>query len=574
MHSRIGAAIRALSIAGQVLLTPIAARAQVSTDIIRGRVTDLDQAPVQGAAVKATSYFGRVSKTATTDKGGRFTIIFINGEGDYWIDVRKLGLQPKRFEVKKVGDEEVMIADARLSSAIASLEAMIIREQRTRALPDRSSKEPDVGGGARPLTDNPVSPDQEGNLAAMAAAAGFQAVPGLNGAADMYSVLGLSGDQNNVTFNGLGSGISALPPDVLATTSINPYPFDVSRGGFSGAQISILTSPGSNFSRRVVTNSSVAPQLEWADQPAAAQGDRYTSLRLGGNAAGPFRTDEIFYNSAYNVSRRFKDASSLVDANAAGLTAAGVAPDSVVRLLNMLGAARVPASGGGLPGQQAQDAAQGLFNMDLMPSASGAGHSFTLGLAGDVRRTRPVDVVSSLLATPGHADETTFWGANASFVHTNYFWFGVLTKTTIGFAGRGTTSDPYQRLPEGIVTVASALPDGGTSVRSLSFGGNALSTSTANRTLQITNQLSWFSLDNAHTLRLTSSLGHDTFKSDVGRDLLGTFHFNSLSNVAAGAPASYTRTLTSTTQSGGQLVGALALGDYWRPQPGVQIQYG
>src|SRR5512142_991845 len=163
MHSRIGAAIRALSIAGQVLLTPIAARAQVSTDIIRGRVTDLDQAPVQGAAVKATSYFGRVSKTATTDKGGRFTIIFINGEGDYWIDVRKLGLQPKRFEVKKVGDEEVMIADARLSSAIASLEAMIIREQRTRALPDRSSKEPDVGGGARPLTDNPVSPDQEGN---------------------------------------------------------------------------------------------------------------------------------------------------------------------------------------------------------------------------------------------------------------------------------------------------------------------------------------------------------------------------------------------------------------------------
>lgn len=574
MQSRVGAAVGALWTWGLLLLSPLPARAQVSTDIIRGRITDSDQKPVQGAEVKATSYEGQVSKMATTDKGGRFTIIFINGEGDYWIDVRKLGLQAKRFEVKKVGDEEVIIADARMSSAIVSLDAVDIRAQRTRALPDRGSKEPDVGGGARPLTNSVVAPDQEGNLAAMAAAAGFQLVPGLNGAPDMYSVLGLSGDQNNVTFNGLGSGISALPPDVLATTSINPYPFDVSRGGFSGAQISILTIPGSNFSRRVVTNAGVAPQVEWADQPAASQGDRYTSVRLGGNAAGPFKTDELFYNTAYNISRRFKDASSLVDANATGLMAAGVAPDSVARLLNVLGEDQLPTSPGGVPGKQSQDAAQGLINLDFMPSTSGGGHSFTLGLAGDVRRTRPVDAVSPLLATPGHADATTFWGANASLVHTNYFWFGVLTKTTLGLAGQGTSSDPYEHLPEGIVSVGSALPDGGSSVRSLSFGGNALTTSTANRTIQVTNQLSWFSLDNTHTIRLTTSLGHDTFRSDVGRDLLGTFRFNSLGDLAASDAASYTRTLTSNTQSGGQVVGALALGDYWRPRPGVQVQYG
>jgi hypothetical protein len=569
-----GAAVRALLFACLVAVTPLVARSQVSTDVIRGRITDPEQKPVQGADVKATSYAGQASKTATTDKNGRFTIIFINGEGDYWLDVRKLGLQPKRFEIRKVGDEEVMIADARLSSAIVALDAVNIREQRTRALPDRSSKEPDVGGGARPLTNNPVSPDEQGNLAAMAAAAGFQLVPGLNGAPDMYSVLGLSGDQNNVTFNGLGSGISALPPDVLATTSINPYPFDVSRGGFSGAQISIRTIPGSNFSRRAVTNATVAPPLEWADQPAAAQGARYTSLRVGGNAAGPFKIDEIFYNSAYNVARRFKDASSLADASALGLTAAGVAPDSVARLLNVLGTERIPAIPGGLPSQQAQDVAQGLINLDLMPSASGAGHSFTLGVAGDFRRTRPVDRGSLLLATPGHADATTFWGVNASVVHTNYFWFGVLSKTTLGFAGQGTSADPYQHLPEGIVLVASTLPDGGSSVRSLSFGGNALNTSTANRTVEVTNQMSWFSLDNTHTLRLTSSLGHDTFRSDVGQGLLGTFRFNSLSDLATGVPASFTRTLTSTTQSGGQVVGAVALGDYWRPVPGLQLQYG
>ncbi|MGH7617661.1 MAG: hypothetical protein ACREPM_10565, partial [Gemmatimonadaceae bacterium] len=432
----------------------------------------------------------------------------------------------------------------------------------------------DVGGGGRPLGSNPVSPDQEGNLAAMAAAAGFQLIPGLDGAADMYSVLGLSGDQNNVTFNGLGSGISALPPDVLATTSINPYPFDVSKGGFSGAQVSIQTIPGSNFSRRAVTNASVTPQLELPDRPAAAQGDRYTSMRVGGNAAGPFKIDEIFYNSAYNISRRFKDALSLADAGAVGLIAAGVAPDSVTRLLDVLGTERIPAVPSGLPGQQSQDGAQALVNLDVMPTASGTGHSFTVGAAGDFRRTRPVDRGSLLLATPGHADVTTFWGANASLVHTNYFWFGVLTKTTIGVAGQGNSSDPYQRLPEGIVLVSSALPEGGSSVRPLSFGGNALRAATANRTLQVTNQLSWFSLDNTHTIRLTSSFGHDTFRSDMGQGLLGTFHFNSLADLASGNAASFTRTLSTATESGGQLVGALALGDYWRPKPELQVQYG
>ena len=49
--------------------------AQPSTDVIRGRVTDPDAKPVQGVEVRASSYVGGVTKTATTDNGGRRTII-------------------------------------------------------------------------------------------------------------------------------------------------------------------------------------------------------------------------------------------------------------------------------------------------------------------------------------------------------------------------------------------------------------------------------------------------------------------------------------------------------------------
>jgi len=548
--------------------------AQVSTDIIRGRVTDFESHPVQGVEVKASSYQGRVTKIATTDKGGRFTIVFINGEGDYWLEMRRLGFQLKRFEVKKIGDEEVLIADARLSSAIIALDAVTVTGQRERALPNRNGKEADAGGGDRPLTNTDLSPDQAGNLAAMAAAAGFQLVPGLNGAPDMYSVLGLSGDQNNLTFNGLGSGISALPPDVLATTSINAYPFDVSKGGFSGAQITILTIPGSNFSRRAITNANIAPPFEWGDQAATAAGDKYTNVRVGGNAAGPISVDQVFYNTAYNVGRRFKDAQSLVDATSLGLSTAGVARDSAQRLLAVLGQQGLPVTLDGASSTQTQDVAQGLVNFDVMPSASGTGHSFTVGAAGDVRRSRPVDRGTLLLTTPSHADKTTFWGANASLVHTNYFWFGVLSKTTLGIAAQSAAVDPFEAIPEGAVRVTSILPDGGSSVRTLSFGGNAVRSTTSSRTVQINNQLSWFSLDNTHTIRLSSTVARDQFSSELGQGLNGTYQFNSLADLDAGVPASFTRTLSSARQTGRQIVSALSVGDYWRPLPEMQVQYG
>ena len=574
-HSWMGAARRVLIVLAVLATSAHASIAQVSTDIIRGRVTDPDAHPVQGVEVRATSYQGRVTKTANTDKGGRFTIIYINGEGDYWLDFRKLGFATKRFEIKKIGDEEVMLADAQLSSAIVALDAMNVTGQRERALPNRNSKDVDVGGGDRPLTNSGVSPDQAGNLAAMAAGvAGFQLIPGLAGAPDMYSVLGLSGDQNNVTFNGLGSGISALPPDVLATTSINPYPFDVSKGGFSGAQISIQTIPGSNFSRRSVTNADITPPFEWTDQSAAEQGQKYTNVRIGGNAAGPLSIDRVFYNGAYNVGRRFNDAQTLLSATELGLAAAGLASDSVARLLNVLGQRQIPLRAPGVPRTQSQNVAQGLLNFDIMPSASGTGHSFTIGAAGNYQRSAPVDRGGLLFSTPGHADETSFWGANASVVHMNYFWFGVLSKTTIGFGAQSNTTNPFQQLPEGIVRVTSALADGGTAVRSLSFGGNALRSSSANQTLQFTNQMSWFGLDNTHTIRVTSSVARDAFSSDLGQRLDGSFTFNSLADLELGIPASFTRTLSTTKQSGRQIAGSIAVGDYWRPTPELQVQYG
>src|SRR4029077_20366912 len=58
-------------------------QAQDASDIIRGQVIGPDKKPVENVTVTATSLVNQTSRTAKTNKDGRFTIIFNGGGGDY-----------------------------------------------------------------------------------------------------------------------------------------------------------------------------------------------------------------------------------------------------------------------------------------------------------------------------------------------------------------------------------------------------------------------------------------------------------------------------------------------------------
>src|ERR1041384_6429309 len=109
------AAVFALAAASPTLL-----RAQ-DPDIIRGRVTGPDSLPVEGAAISVTAISSGVNKTTRTDKDGRYTVTFPSAEGDYWVAIQAIGMAPRRFEIKRLADEEVLMADARLSKPLTVL---------------------------------------------------------------------------------------------------------------------------------------------------------------------------------------------------------------------------------------------------------------------------------------------------------------------------------------------------------------------------------------------------------------------------------------------------------------------
>src|SRR5512146_1063148 len=327
------------------MLLPAAAGAQ--TDVIRGRVTGPDNKPIERATVTVTSLSGNVSRAARTDKNGRYTVTVPGDDGDHFVNVAAPGLSAKRFEVERTGDQESLVADAKLQQVAEQLEAVKVNADRKRV--GRNDLSPDISGSERPVSSGAVSADQLGDLAALAASLpGVQLIPSADGSPSGFSVLGLAPDQNLTTLNGMNFGGSNLPRDANVSTSVITTPYDVSRGNFSGGLLNIRTQPGSNYIVRSASANFDAPQLQWTDPAARSLGQQYNNVSLGGLLSGPIQADKSFFSIAYQAGRRSQDLQTLLNTDALGLQAAGIAPDSVQRLLGILRQAGVPATVGGI----------------------------------------------------------------------------------------------------------------------------------------------------------------------------------------------------------------------------------
>src|SRR6478672_8967612 len=281
---------RLLFIIAAALISAAAAPHQLhaQSDVIRGCVTGPDSAGIEGVTVSATSVSGNVTRTARTDKNGRFTVTFPGGDGDYFVSFAAMGFAAKRFEVKRAADEDILVADTRLARVGAILDAVKITAERQKV--QRNDTQPDLSGTEKSLNNSAVPANLMGDLAAMAASLpGVLSVPGSDGSADGYSVLGLGSDQNNTTLNGMSFGGSSLPRDASVSSSLITSPYDVSRGGFSGAQMSLRTRSGSNFLTRGMSLNVDAPQLQWTDRASQSLGQEYSNYSLGGTMSGPIK---------------------------------------------------------------------------------------------------------------------------------------------------------------------------------------------------------------------------------------------------------------------------------------------
>ena len=559
------------SICLAALLTAVASPVLAQADVIRGRVTGPDSLPIENVVVTATTLSGNVSRTARTDRQGRYTITFPGGEGDYIVNFAALGFAAKRFQVKRISDEDILIADARLQRVNQVLDAVEVVGERQR--PNRNQNQPDASGTEKMIANTDVPANLMGDLAAMAAS-----LPGVlpttnEDGSNGYSVLGLGADQNNATLNGMSFGGANLPRDASVSTSLVTSPYDVSRGGFSGAQMNIRTRPGSNFIARNGSLNFDSPALQWTDRAVRSLGQEYTSASLGGLVSGPLVYDKAFYNFSYQLGRRMNDFQTLSTADPSGLKAAGVSTGARDTLQAFAGLSGIPQWIGRPREDRIGDNGLIFGAIDLTSPSATSGRALNLAFNGGWGKQSPAGGTATEL--PSYGGDRTNWRFGVQGRHSNFFGVGILTETSVGVNASKFYGDSYLDLPAGRVRATSTFADGSSAVQLLSFGGNpGMNTEVSSLGLAAQNQLSWFSKNNKHRLRLTSELRHETADQLLAINTLGTFTYNSLADLQANTPSSFSRSLAPRARDIGQLTGAVSLGDSYRRTDRLQFTYG
>ncbi len=545
-----------------------------AADVIRGRVSNAaDSAAIPNATVTVTTISGGVNRSAKTDRNGRYTVVFPNGDGDYLVKFVALGYAPKQYELKRAADEDILIADARLSSAANVLDEVKITAPRDKAT--RGDVQPDISGTEKVVNNSVLSADQLGDLAAMAASIpGINYVAGANGDPSGFSVLGLTPDQNSSTLNGMSSNAGSLPRDAQTISTVTTSAYDVTRGGFSGGQQATRLRSGSNFINQTSSLLMQLPPLEFTTAAARSLGQEYTQLNLGGQTSGPISIDKAFYNFSYSLGQTSNPLASLLNGDSIGFVTAGIAPDSVTRLLNILKANRIPLTVGGIGSQRLTDNGNLSGTIDLAPPGSKTGDAYNITMAGNWSKFSPFTNPGTS-ELPAHSADRTNWSGLLQFHHSTYFGFGILSETGASVSAGRSYVSPFVALPSASVLVSSVFPDGSNSSKYVTFGGNTQqNTSSYNTSVDFTNMLSWFSENNRHRLKLASEVRRDDYTLNQTPNTLGTFTYNSLADVANGTPALYTRTLSRNIQSGGQYLEGLALSDSYKASSTVQIQFG
>jgi hypothetical protein len=558
-----------LIIAFAVLVAPVAAARAQDADIIRGRVVGPDKAPVANVTVTATSLANETSRTAKTNADGRFSIIFNGGGGDYLMSYTGIGFQPTRFEVRREVDEDILVADATLSRSAVTLDA--VRVNASRGRPDRDGNQLDVGGREQTVNTGALPIDALGDLSAMAATLpGVTLIPGADGAASGFSVLGLGADQNNITLNGLNFSGTDLPRDATTQTRVATSSFDPSRGGFSGAQISLRTNSGSNYRTRSLHQTVDAPSLQYTDAVGRALGQQFTNLQLSGNASGPIKLDKAFYSFSWQVGRRASNLQDLLNTDPLALQRVGVSSDSVARLLNLLNGLQIPVSSSAIPGQRLTQNGSFLSSFDFAPSG---GHTYSITASGRWNGQDGTNL--STTAVPLHGGETRSYSGTLQAKHSAYFFDNFLDQTSASIQSSITSGDPYIELPSATVRVASDFADGSAGVSSLQFGGStALPRNSRTTSAEVQNELSWISVDNKHRFKFGQDLRYNRYSQDNTTNRFGTYLYNSLADFENGVPASFSRRLQVNRRLGDDLGASAWLGDAYRPTRRLQITYG
>lgn len=568
----------AFAFAGMLSIAPFAhAIAQApQTDVLRGRVLAADSTPLQNATITAIDTVAKVPKQIRTDAKGAYAITFDNGNGTYIVAVTVLGYGPQRRTVARRSDGTLPAIDFRMTPVAAQLGAVKSVGERPKTVRSDINGDGSTGGTTSYQSlSTGLTGDMTGDLTSvLSTLPGIAVTTSATGGTPTVSAFGIGSDQNGLVLNGMGFG-AQVPRDGFRLAVVSSS-YDPGRGGFAGVQLSLRMESGNNTTTRSTHATFDTPALQWTSPVADRLGNRYGQQVVSGVVSGPIAIDKAFYSTSYQFSRRASSLTSLSSADPASLIALRVNPDSVSRLLGLLGPIGIPERTAQVPsGRQNVEgrfAARLDFEPNIPPTPPGAFNlnnatfdDYYLEFGATLRNSDGAMIgPTSIPSSGGGLSHHDGW---IQLTSAKYLPRNILNETTISLNGGQDRSDPYLALPSARVLVASGLADGGVGISALQVGGsNSPRSNSTTWATELRNQATWNTWDRRHSFALTLDGTFDGYaiRQDAG---FGSFFFNSLADFGNGAPASYSRTLTAPHTSGSGFAGAIGLGETYTPTP-------
>jgi Carboxypeptidase regulatory-like domain len=554
-------------VAAAVASRPVAAQVGATTDILTGTVRGPDGEPLAGAVVEATSVETGVSRHRTSDAQGRYTIVFPDGGGQYELTARFIGMAPVHVSVARQADEDRIVADIRMGLRAVPLEPVTV-SARSGAQSDR----PGPGSTAthfnpEHLTRLPIDASDLNTVATLAP--GVLGIAATDSTATAFSVAGQRPTANRVTLDGVSFGSGNVPQDAVRSIRIVTSTYDVARGQFSGGLVTSTTRGGTNVPRGSFTYAGRDRALAWGGATASAFGQGSTQNQVGGGMGGPIVPNKLFLFAALQGRWRGQGLPSLATADPSTLLRLGVSADSAARFIALAGATGAPVSVAGRPDDRAASEVLGLIRLDWHASEV---HTVTLRLDGQWTSQEPTRVGSLTLPATGGTRTDRDGGVMASL--TSYFGGHWINQLQGYVAQQHRDASALLALPAAHVDVVSELP-GGQGVATLSFGGNnALPQHIDDRSLEITDEVSWLPGGATHRFKLGVFLNGTRVDENQTPNQVGTFVFPSLAALAANQPAIFRRTLAPLAHAGTAWNSALYAGDSWRVGASLHVAYG
>ena len=291
-----------LFLASTLMMTAVAASAQVTTSSMSGQVTDNSGEDVIGATIRVTHEPSGTTYNAVTNTDGRWTIQGMRVGGPYTVKISYIGYGEKDYKGIKLALGETYNLNATMTEDVNELGEIVVVGSASKFSNEKTGATTNISN-AQIQTLPTVNRSIE-DIARLSPYANGMSFAGGDGRSTNFTLDGANLNNNFGLNDGLPGGGNPISMDAIDEVQVVIAPFDVRQTNFIGGGINAVTKSGTNTFRGTAyiyhTNENMHGNRV-ANQDLGERGTNRTTT-YGFTLGGPIVKDKLFFfaNAEYS----------------------------------------------------------------------------------------------------------------------------------------------------------------------------------------------------------------------------------------------------------------------------------